>query len=221
MKIMSRKSISLAVVAGCLSFGCAERPAPVPRMVNDSTSDTGMPEPVALDSLDPAIDEAAQYLILAMPSLPAVKQSKNQLVFAVPPSLEHDSRIPDGRLQSAIMSLRGKLSQNETFAGDFVVISSTEVEANSTLNQIQTDNSSFRDPLQRTPDKTHAEKYDPAAIYLLSGKFYQMTDPSASEREYKLFFKVDQPQTRQEVVRKEIDIHLKWDGLARQWKKVS
>src|SRR5260370_39838797 len=112
--------------------------------------------------------------------------------------LEHDARIPDGRLQSAIMSLRGKLTQNETFSENFVVVSSTEVESNATLNQMQSDNSGFRYPLQRTPDRTHAEQYDPAAIYLLSSKFYQMTDPSTREREYNLFFKVDHPHSPQE-----------------------
>jgi hypothetical protein len=225
VKTIARVGSAALFTAAIFAGGCAhEQPQeappyiPPPQGPRQETSERGMTEPVEIDLLEPAIDEAAQYLITELPNLDVVKNSKNQLVLALPPSLEHDSHIPDGRLQSSLVSLRNKLSHNETFKDNFVVITKTELEANTTIKQFQNDNSTFRDPLQREPDKTHATKYDPASVYLLSGKFYKATDPDAGDREYKLFFHIEGMRSRERLLEKEIVIRLKWDTQAGQWR---
>src|SRR5580658_4275342 len=83
MRLVSLKWTCAAVVAGCLAMGCAAPEAPPPQTPNDTSSETGMPEPVLLDVLDPAIDEAAQDLIVELPAVPAVKAAANKQVFAL------------------------------------------------------------------------------------------------------------------------------------------
>jgi hypothetical protein len=224
MKNKLKKSIWPLLIAGVAAAGCASSPppaAPPPDTVNDTSSETGMPEPVLNDVLDAAIDDTAQYLSANLPQQNFVKASQTKLVFALPPSLEHDATIPDGRLQSAIVALRTKLTENKSFTDNFMIINSTELDANSSLTQMQSDSSSsaFRDPLQRTADNTHAATYPPNAVYLLAGKFYQLTDQASGQREYKLFFTISNPQSRREVMRKEIDVHMVWDGQNKVWRK--
>jgi hypothetical protein len=176
-----------------------------------------MPEPVAMDQLDPAIERAAQYLANELPRLPEVKDSATQLVLALPPTLEHEANYPDGRLRSAMQALRNRLQEDPALRNSFVIISSTELESNGTLNSMQGDAHAYRDPLQRDADRTHAARYDPDAIYVLSGRFEQLTDRRAGQREYRLMFHVDHARSRRQVLQKEIDVRLRWDGERRQW----
>ncbi|HEX3355476.1 MAG TPA: hypothetical protein VHS31_00745 [Tepidisphaeraceae bacterium] len=204
------------------STGCPSEDHEPPMTPNDTTSETGMPEPVALDQLNELIGDASEYLVREMPNIPEVKSAGNQMVFAVPPDLEHDPAYPDGRLRAALASLKSKLQESEIFRNDFVVITGTQAENNRILNQVAGSNTSaFRDPLQRTPDKTKAETYDPTTVYVMTGKFYQMTDPNPGLRDYRLHITVVSPQTRQEVIHYEFHRTLKWNHKTGQWKETT
>ncbi|WP_419807484.1 hypothetical protein [Sphingomonas sp.] len=223
-RISGRLMVATVVVMLAVG-GCGQqRPhaaSPPPNTPDDTSSDTGMGEPVAMAALDPAVDDAAQYLVKTLPTLDAVKASPEQLVLAVPQALDHDTGFPDGRMRSALTTLRGKLTASEAFTNSFVVIDATADQADQTLDRMQSDSSAFRDPLQRAPDQTHAAKYNPDSIYLLAGKFYQVTDRTTGEREYKLCFTVSNARLHRELARKEIDVRMAWDGQARQWRRAT
>jgi hypothetical protein len=206
------------VAAGCSS----DKVAPPPIVEQTSNSETGMHEPVLVDQLNAMIDETAQYLVRELPNDPGVKAAPHQLVFAVPPEFEHESRVPDGGVRMALASLKSKLQQSESFKADFIVITGTTAENNRVLNQVAgSDTSSFRDPLQRTADTTKAETYNPADVYVLTGKFYQQTDPSAQwkdKRDYHLFIRVTHSQSRTQVLDHEFHRTLQWNPNRGVWK---
>jgi len=205
-------------LAALLATGCAptkNTPAPTGK---DQTSESGMTDAPPAAYLDPAIEEAAEYLIQQLPNVDAVKASKTQLVLAIPPTLDHDASIPDGRLNEALVSLRTQLAASEPIKNNFVVVTATEKQAEATLNSMQSDNSAFRDPMQRTEDKTHAATYDPASYYLLGGKFYVVNDAAVNgEKQYKLHFTVENPQSRQQLCDHEVVVYLKWNTKKAKW----
>jgi hypothetical protein len=211
-------ALALATTVGCESKPREVGPPPGPRT---TSSDLGMPEPIPDQFVAELVDECTQRLIRELPNHPSVRSAPNQLVFGLPPEFENQAPFADGRLRVALQSMRDKLSQNEAFNNNFVVITATQAEGNRVLGAVagsDTSTASFRDPLQRTADTTRAETYNPAHVYLMTGKFWMLTDQPEGRRSLRLFVRVDHPQSRQQIFSHEFQRNLRWDGRERRWK---
>jgi hypothetical protein len=136
----------------------------------------------------------------ALPEVPEVKASPTKVVLAFS-NIADASNTGNPELSDALDSLRSKLSQSKNMTNNFIFVATTEGDANKLSQMIAgSDTSAFRDPLQRTPDTTHAATYDPAKVFLISGKIYTIKQPMQHSVQVKLTLQFMHLQSRRIVL---------------------
>jgi hypothetical protein len=118
-------------------------------------------------AIDAMVDEVAQILVKELALIPEVKAAPHQFVLAFG-NIESGQNDATSR---ALDDLKTKLFENTQVTDSFFIVSASETDSNALVKKIAGgDLSSFRDPLQRTPDETKAQSFDPKLIYFINGK---------------------------------------------------
>jgi hypothetical protein len=166
----------------------------------DEQVNEAMQSPLPAEALDSMVDDVAAKMAAALPEVPEVKKSDTKVVLAFS-NIADASNTGNPELSQALDSLRSKLSQSEKMNNNFIFVSTTEGDANRLSSMIAgSDTSAFRDPLQRTPDTTHAVSYDPSKVFLISGKIYTIKQPMKHSVQVKLYLTFTHVQSRRIVL---------------------
>ena len=176
-----------------------------------------MKSPLPVTALDAMVDDMAQNMADKLPNVPEVKDSKNQLILAIAP-IQTPGATDNVRLRQALDSLAHKLFENEKIKDSFVLVNSSEGDADK-LNQKLAggDTSAFRDPLQRTEDKTHAVVYDPDSIFIINGDLSSVPDVANHSTTITLSLTFNHVRSRRTIEQKSFERTYMWHPYNHNW----
>jgi hypothetical protein len=172
---------------------------------------------VPFQMIDELSARAATTLAQALPEIPEVKQSPDQMVLEIG-TIVNKSGQNDPAFATAMASMRSRLAQNEAVTNSYLLVDRTSDAAKqATTMAAQTAGGNaavFDDPLQRTASQTATQVYNPRLIYVLGSEFFWADDDGGKDRvlTFKLVMRVSHPQSGKVAYERSFEKVFRWNN---------
>jgi hypothetical protein len=180
-------------------------------------ADRAMSTPLPATAINQMVDDMAQYIVRELPNTPEVKNAPTRVVLAFGDLIDA-SHGNNPAVEQALETLRNKIFLNENMKANFVFVSTSESNAKKLSDQIAGgDTSAFRDPLQRTADDTKPFVYNPASIFVITGRLYGLPDAVHHSVQISLSMQFDNVQSRGTIASKQFLRTYMWHPKRHEW----